>query len=356
MISGYLKLPRLDSTLKSTTNTSFQPLKYPRVMTILVSLSVLYITSAAGITTLITKESIIYTLYFMTIFNAELRNTTEKSPQTTISSSASQAIPQILWNLKVHYQVHKTPPPVRILSRMNPVHISPTPLSPKPRSSEWSHWIAFPYQNSMWTYLINHACHTPYPSHNPRLLHPSNIWQRLQIMNLPITELSPESGVQISSSATILEQSEPTSFPSGVRPSFKPYKTNYKIMDVYITMFILLHSKRQYETLCAERRHEVNRCNFCTHAATFEAESDRKVTIKCLANDIQPRNVPSGDCGWIHILQEWHVYKAEHKVGQLPTRVRLTCQHMSTLRHFATAVCAQWRCDNQHNTTDHTVG
>ena len=87
--------------------------------------------------------------------------------------AASQEIPCISRNPKVHYLTNKRPPTVSILGQPNPVHIPTTNLleihpnivhPSTPRSSQWSLSLQFPHQDPIHPPLLNHTRHMPSPS------------------------------------------------------------------------------------------------------------------------------------------------------------------------------------------------
>ena len=70
--------------------------------------------------------------------------------------AASQEIPRNSRNPKVHYRIHKRPPPISILGPLNPVHIPtshlleihPNIIHPStPRSPRWSLSLRVPHQD-----------------------------------------------------------------------------------------------------------------------------------------------------------------------------------------------------------------
>jgi len=89
-------------------------------------------------------------------------------------SAASQEIPRILWNPKVHYCIQKCPPPVPILSQLDPVH-TPTShflkihlniiLPSTPGSSNWPLPLRFPHSNPLYASPLPHTRHISHPSH-----------------------------------------------------------------------------------------------------------------------------------------------------------------------------------------------
>ena len=105
--------------------------------------------------------------------------------------AASQEIPRISRNPKVHYRTHKPPPNFSILGQPNPVHIPtshlleihPNIIHPSmPRSPQWSPSLRYPHQDPIHAPLFTHTCHIPSPSHSSRFYHPHNIWWEVQII------------------------------------------------------------------------------------------------------------------------------------------------------------------------------
>ena len=91
--------------------------------------------------------------------------------------AASQEIPRISRNPKVHYRTHKLPPPVSILVQPNPIHIPTSHLmeihpniihSSTPRSPQWSPSLRFSHQDPIHPPLHTHTRHMPSPSHSSR--------------------------------------------------------------------------------------------------------------------------------------------------------------------------------------------
>ena len=128
----------------------------------------------------------------------------EHSPTEANRFSASQEIHRILWNPKVHYSIHKCPPPVPILSHINPIHALTShflkiiiiflagctfphlpahiwqlfrlniTLPSTPGSSKWSPSLRFPHQNPVYTSTLPHTCYMPRRPRFSRFDHPNN--------------------------------------------------------------------------------------------------------------------------------------------------------------------------------------
>jgi len=135
-----------------------------------------------------------YLLFYLLTYllTHSLTHSMEHSPSwETNRFLASQEIPHILWDPKVHYHIHKCPSPVPILSQLDPVH-TPTSyylkihlniiLPSMPGSPTWSLSLRFPHQNSLYTSLLPRMHYMPCPSHSSRFYHPNNIGWTVQII------------------------------------------------------------------------------------------------------------------------------------------------------------------------------
>ena len=163
--------------------------------------------------------------------------------------AASQEIPRISQNPKVHYHTHKRLPLVPLLGQPNPVHIPtshlleihPNIIHPStPRSPQWSLSLWFPHQDPIHPPLVTHSCHMPSPFHSSWFYHPHNIGEQYKsfssslcnLLNFPVTLslLGPNILLNTIFSNTL-------SFLSSLNVSDQashPYKTTGKIIVLYI--------------------------------------------------------------------------------------------------------------------------
>ena len=169
----------------------------------------------------------------------------EQSPWKANRFSPSQGIPRILWNPKVRYHIYKCPPPVPILSQIEPAY-APTSHLLKIRSILSSHLrlglqvVSFPQVSPPKPCIHlsspNHTCYMTRQSHYSRYNHQNKIEWGVEIIRLLIMYFSPLPCYFVLLSPYIL-LSTPFSNTLSLRPSLNvsdqvshPYKTTSKII------------------------------------------------------------------------------------------------------------------------------
>ena len=147
-------------------------------------------------------------------------------------SSATQEIPRIVWYLKVHYLIHKSPPSVPILSQIDPVHTLHPHLTSRRSVLILSSHLRLGLSSGLLpsgvtTKPCMHLSCPPYmfrPFQSPWLDHPNDIWW-VQSIKLFVMQSSPlpcyliPLGSKYPPQHSILENAQPTFLPHCEQPS-----------------------------------------------------------------------------------------------------------------------------------------
>jgi hypothetical protein len=124
----------------------------------------------------------------------------EQSPSWQVSRfTASQEITRIVWNPKVHYRIHKCPPPVPILNQLDLVHTRTSLFLkihlhitfPTTRGfSKWSISLQVSTPKPCTRLPSSHTSNISRPFHSSRFDHPNCIGWGVQVIKLLIMQFS----------------------------------------------------------------------------------------------------------------------------------------------------------------------
>ena len=181
--------------------------------------------------------------------------------------AASQEIPRISRNPKVHYRTHKHLPPVSILGQPNPVHIPTSHLleihssiihPSTPRSPQWSPSLQFPRQNPI--HPLSAPTRATCPAHlilldfiTRTILgedYKSFSSSLSNLLHFPVTSSLLDPNILLntifSNTLSLLSSRSVNDLVS------HPYKTTGKIIVLYILTFNFLDSNLEDKKFCTE--------------------------------------------------------------------------------------------------------
>ena len=123
------------------------------------------------------REMKFYTQLIRDLLTYLLTYSMEQSPSWEAGSAASQEIPRIFWNSKVHHRTHPNLSQFHLFpttpSHFLKIHLNII-LPSMSGSPQWSLTLRFPHQNPVYPSPLPHTRHVPRPSHSSWFYHPHN--------------------------------------------------------------------------------------------------------------------------------------------------------------------------------------